>query len=202
MRDPSGLRVCPTVNIRFLHGMKTCQACQYKPWYSHCHWADARPRVQSELRKSPSGLVLGQKTRQFPPHLLHEDKHKVHFSHVQPIIRPNEGQTVSTKGGSRGLNQVSHVWNYLEESGLTRCSTSWWLHERKETTLFPFRVKSESPETAHICEGKAAGYFPSLDSNVDFVDTTRSRGLSRGRKVRGTEVQHHAQSECVSSSWA
>lgn len=52
------------------------------------------------------------------------------------------------------------------------------------------------------CEGKAAGYFPSLDSNVDFVDTTRSRGLSRGRKVRGTEVHHHAHSECVSSSWA
>lgn len=78
--------------------------CHYKPHYSQCHRADARPRVQSKPRKSPSGLVLGQKTRQFPPHLLREDKHKVRFSHVQPIIQPNEGQTVSTKGGSRGLN--------------------------------------------------------------------------------------------------
>lgn len=44
----------------------------------------------------------------------------------------NEGQTVS--GGGGGGGGVSHVWNYPEESGLTRCSAaaSWW-HEGKET---------------------------------------------------------------------
>lgn len=201
MGDPSGLRVHPTVDIRFPRGMKACQApVSESPRYSHCHRADARPRVQSKPRKSPPGLVWGQKTRQFPPHLLREDKHKVHVSHVQPIIQPNKGQAVSTKGvgaggavPSRGLNQVSHVWNYLEESGLTRCSTARWLHERKETTLFPFRVKSESPEIAHVCEEKAAGYFPSWACNVDFVDSAGSRGLSGGRKARGAEAHHHAQ---------
>lgn len=57
-----------------------------------------------------------------------------------------------------------------------------------------------APEIAHICERKTAGYFPSLDSDVDFVDSTRSKGLSRGRKARGTAVHCHAESEFVSSS--
>ncbi len=56
------------------------------------------------------------------------------------------------------------------------------------------------PEIAHICEGKTAGYFPSIDSNVDFVDSTRTLGLSRGRKARGTAAHCHAVSEFVSSS--
>lgn len=59
-----------------------------------------------------------------------------------------------------------------------------------------------APEIAHICEGKTAGYFPSLGSNVDIVDSTRSKGLSRGRKARGTAVHRHAESEFVSSSEA
>lgn len=57
-----------------------------------------------------------------------------------------------------------------------------------------------APEIAHICGGKTAGYSPSLDSNVDFVDSTRSQGLSRGRKARGSAAHHHAESEFVSSS--
>lgn len=106
------------------------------------------------------------------------------------------------RGAREVWTLVSYAWNYLEERGLTRCSTAWWMHERKEATLFPFRGKSESPEIAHICERKTAGYFPSLDSNVDFVDSARSLGLSRGRKARGTGVHYHAESERVSSSQA
>lgn len=55
-------------------------------------------------------------------------------------------------------------------------------------------------EIVHICEGKTAGYFPSLDSNVDSVDSTRTWGLSGGRKARGTAAHCHAESEFVSSS--
>lgn len=95
---PQGSMCAPLLISDFCMVWRPARPRQCKPSYSHCHRADARPRVQSELRKSPSGLVLGEKTRQFPPHLLREDTHKVHFSHVQPIIRPNEGQTVSTKG--------------------------------------------------------------------------------------------------------
>lgn len=32
-----------------------------------------------------------------------------------------------------------------------------------------------APEIAHVCGRKTAGYFPPLDSDVDFVDSTRLR---------------------------
>lgn len=58
-----------------------------------------------------------------------------------------------------------------------------------------------APELAHICEGKKQQSIPpASDCNVDFVDSTGSQGLSRGRKARGSAVHRPAESEFVSSS--
>lgn len=48
-------------------------------------------------------------------------------------------------GSGGDLSRGSHVWNYPEESGLTRCSAaaSWW-HEGKQAPLFPFSSDGES----------------------------------------------------------
>lgn len=93
------------------------------------------------------------------------------------------------KGGKRGLKRVSHVWNYPEERGLTRCSAARWWRERKETTLFPFRVKSESQcakDWTHLW-GKNSRIFPFF---------RLSCWLCRFHKVSGTEQRKEGKGHC------